>query len=67
MNDRDQNQDGALQEWAERGLRRLRFVPLHAAPLRPRVGDVVYADGSDWDPGSGEGLYVYTSGGWVAL
>ena len=59
--------DKELQEWALRGLTGLRFVPLHAPPVRPRVGDVIYADGADFDPGSGEGLYVYTSGGWVAL
>lgn len=38
---------------------------LHVAPLKPRLGMVVYADGSDWDPGGGEGLYVYKSGGWT--
>lgn len=43
------------------------FPVLHAAPTKPRVGLVVYADGSDWNPGSGEGLYVYKSGGWTAL
>ena len=40
---------------------------LHAAPGRTYPGMVRYADGSDWNPGSGEGLYVYTSGGWVKL
>lgn len=35
----------------------------HAAPEKPRAGMLVYADGTDWDPGSGEGLYVYTEAG----
>lgn len=35
--------------------------PAHVAPLRPREGMVVYADGTDWNPGSGEGLYTFGS------
>jgi hypothetical protein len=35
--------------------------PTHQAPLRPRTGLIVYADGVDFNPGSGEGLYVYGS------
>lgn len=31
----------------------------HVEPSRPRDGDLVYADGSDFDPGSGRGLYQY--------
>lgn len=30
----------------------------HVVPEKPRFG-LFYADGSDWDPGSGEGLYRY--------
>ncbi len=30
---------------------------LHAAPTRTFAGMVVMADGSDWDPGSGAGMY----------
>lgn len=41
------------------------FDPLHTAPLKPRRGLVVYADGTDWDPGSGEGLYRYNGTVWV--
>jgi len=41
---------------------------LHVAPDKPRTGDVRYADGSDWNPGSGEGLYIYLStGAWSKL
>lgn len=41
------------------------FHVQHAEIEKPRVGILVYADGTDWDPGSGEGLYVYKSGGWT--
>lgn len=41
---------------------------LHAAPERPRVGMVVYADGTHWNPAAGgEGLYVFKSGGWTLI
>lgn len=43
------------------------FDVLHAAPAKPRAGMVRYADGTDWNPGSGEGLYLYTSSGWTKL
>ena len=36
-------------------------------PENPRDGMVVHADGTDWDPGSGEGSYVYENGGWTFL
>jgi hypothetical protein len=35
----------------------LRMEVLHVEPTRVWAGMVVYADGTDWDPGSGEGLY----------
>ena len=39
-----------------------------AAPARPRNGDIRYADGTTWNPGSGEGIYFYnTAGSWVKL
>lgn len=43
---------------------RVNFV----APVKPRQGMLVYADGTKWNPGSGEGFYEYTSGAvWVPL
>ena len=37
-------------------------------PDKPRTGQSYYADGTDWDPGSGEGLYIYKSSStWVLL
>lgn len=35
--------------------------PSTVAPLRPRTGVVVYADGAHFNPGGGEGAYVYGS------
>lgn len=40
----------------------------YAAPDKPSQGDIRYADGTSWNPGSGEGIYFYDSGGsWVKL
>lgn len=41
----------------------------HVAPARPRDGDVRYADGTNWNPGSGQGIYYYKASGpaWVFL
>lgn len=41
--------------------------PTYVAPAKPRVGNIRYADGTSWNPGTGEGVYVYTSAGWVKL
>lgn len=39
---------------------------LHNAPARNRAGDVLYADGADFDPAGGEDLYFMASNGaWV--
>jgi hypothetical protein len=45
----------------------VQFQVLHVEPDRPRKGLEVYADGVDWNPGSGEGKYVYKSTGWTFL
>jgi len=44
-----------------------RFVPKSSAPPSPSNGDVAYADGAGWDPGSGAGLYCYEEGSWIKL
>ena len=38
----------------------------HVEPPRPRDGDIRYADGTDWNPGQGEGLYYYDGTRWVS-
>jgi len=45
-----------------------RLERTNVAPDKPRLGDIRYADGSNWNPGSGEGIYFYNSAGnWVKL
>lgn len=65
----------ALAKWVEQELQRLtqalqedEGVPLnelHVAPTKPREGQSVLADGTDWDPGSGRGPYMYVNGAWT--
>lgn len=46
------------------------FLPLdpqHNPPSKYRDGLVVFADGTDWNPGSGAGVYVYRGGAWHFL
>lgn len=43
------------------------LVPLYAAPSRPRLGMIVYADGTAWNPGGGRGVYQYDDSTWVKL
>lgn len=40
---------------------------LHATPDKPRDGDFVKADGTDWNPGVGSGLYYYDGSTWVFI
>jgi hypothetical protein len=43
------------------------FEVNHIEPTKPREGDVRYADGTDWNPGTGAGVYVYTGSAWSKL
>ena len=46
----------------------LRLNVTYVAPVKPRAGMLAYADGTQWDPGSGEGLYRYTlAGSWTKV
>lgn len=40
---------------------------LHVAPAKPREGDICGADGVDWNPGGGKGVYTYYSATWNKL
>lgn len=40
---------------------------LTAAPASPANGTLAYADGTSWNPGSGEGFYGRQAGAWVKL
>ena len=46
---------------------RVRFTVLHEPPPRYRDGDVVAADGTDWNPGAGAGIYAQIGAAWVKL
>lgn len=46
---------------------RFRLPVLSSAPSSPQNGDLAYADGSSWDPGSGAGFYGYEGGAWAKL
>lgn len=39
----------------------LEFKVWNTTPDKPRTGQAYYADGTNWNPGSGEGLYIYLS------
>lgn len=40
---------------------------INVAPKKPREGMVAKADGTNWNPGSGAGLYGYIGGAWTFL
>lgn len=40
---------------------------LNVAPDKPREGMTVGADGTNWNPGSGQGVYTYYAGSWHKL
>ena len=43
------------------------LVPRNVEPRKVYEGLIVYADGTDWNPGSGKGVYVYNGTAWVKL
>lgn len=40
---------------------------LHAPPERLREGFIAGADGTNWNPGAGQGVYCYYAGAWNKL
>jgi hypothetical protein len=40
---------------------------LNVAPSKPREGDIAGADGTNWNPGGGKGVYGYYSSAWHFL
>jgi hypothetical protein len=45
----------------------IEFTVHNVAPAKPKQGQAYYADGTNWNPGSGKGLYSYDGSGWVFL
>lgn len=43
------------------------YDELHAEPSKLRTGMTVLADGTDWNPGSGAGVYTYYGAAWHKL
>lgn len=39
----------------------------HVAPPKPREGMIRLADGTQWNPGSGQGVYCYYNSAWRFL
>tara|TARA_R110002124_G_C8963958_1_gene514312 strand:+ start:3175 stop:3420 length:246 start_codon:yes stop_codon:yes gene_type:complete len=39
---------------------------INAAPAKPQTGQIVFADGTNWNPSGGRGLYYYDSG-WTKI
>lgn len=50
----------------EAGLAR-HFEFLDVAPVKPFEGLTVGADGTNWNPGAGKGIYTYYSASWNKL
>lgn len=61
----EQELEAIAREQAETNVLELR--PIHAEPGKPREGMIVFADGTDWNPGGGKGVYTYSGGAWVKL
>ncbi len=40
---------------------------VNAVPAKPRDGDIRFADGTNWNPGSGKGFYGYYNSAWHFL
>ena len=56
-----------LAEIINTGLDEVRLNELHVSPERTEDGMVILADGTDFNPGSGAGVYVRQGGTWVTL
>lgn len=40
---------------------------VYAVPDKPRTGDIRLADGTNWNPGAGQGVYCYYNSTWNRL
>jgi hypothetical protein len=67
----------ATRQYVEEELRRIalefqetevqNFRVLHVEPVKRVDGMVAFADGTNWNPGGGAGLYQRLGGAWVKL
>lgn len=66
-----------LSEFLARELRRISesfedqrygaYPEINSTPEKPRDGMIRYADGTNWNPGYGEGFYAYVNSQWVPM
>ena len=45
----------------------IQLAEQNVAPTKPRTGMTMLADGTNWNPGSGAGVYTYYGGAWHKL
>lgn len=48
-------------------FQQVKYVVLNVAPTKPRRGVTYYADGTNWNPGGGEGPYYYNGSTYTKL
>lgn len=56
-----------LEDALNNGQTEIKLVKRNSEPDRPREGMIVLADGTNWDPGSGQGVYAYYNSAWNKL
>ena len=67
----------ALNRYIDTELRKIQSViaalslghldSTHVAPTKPREGDIRLADGTNFNPGTGQGVYCYYNSTWNKL
>lgn len=58
---------GRIQEAEQAAVDGVQLKVLHVAPKRIRDGLMVMADGTNWNPGTGQGVYTWYAGSWKKL
>lgn len=56
-----------IEDALNNGQTEVKLAERNSEPDRPRAGMIVLADGTNWDPGSGQGVYAYYNGSWNKL
>ncbi len=51
----------------QQGVQIVQLDELSVAVTKPRTGMTVLADGVNWNPGAGRGVYTYYNGAWHLL
>jgi hypothetical protein len=56
-----------LKQGLEDAQETIRMMVRHVAPNKIATGQIAYADGTDWDPGQGAGLYARVGSSWRSM